>query len=444
MKLSQHVLYIICFFLLSPAAGAKKDPVYFIGAFTRDASLTGITQKIESTLTAELNQRGVKTLRPQNQPGSDKLIRVQDLSRLLDDARGQFFEGRFKDAVSRCDDGIARFEDQFAHRVNPEAWKYYAELSLVRVMALRRLDQKAQGDLAMAAIAAQVPEYIPDPNIVPPNLLNRYQAIKERLQSLPSIELTLQSNPPGAQAIVNGKNVGLTPIALKSLTPGPHYVTIKTETERFEEFVVLREGNRVFQVNLSSHLHAIGEDIRKQISIQMAENELAQKSQLIAKTTFLSFVEQESGVLRIYMAKMNEGRLASVLMMEIDNTLMSLESEVPILVARIVESSGDAIVGAPDRPATNLRSRFLNQSAPAADATGNNSKMATQSDQNKVVEAESEEGSLFFPALISSLVAGGVLTGLAGVAGASAGVWYYYMVPSNTEGTDVVIDASQL
>ena len=296
----------------------------------------------------------------------------------------------------------------------------------------------------MAAIAAQVPGYIPDPNVVPPNLLNRYQAIKARLQSLPPIELTLQSDPPGAHAIVDGKNVGLTPIALKTLTPGPHYVTIKTDTERFEEFVVLREGHRVFQVELSQHLQVVGDDIRNQMTNQLSESELVRLSQLIGKTTILSFVERESGTLRVYLARISDGNLASVLMMEIDDTLLSLELEMPVLVAMILKSSGDSIIGAPDRSPKDLRSRFLNGTPRGTASKTDTTSSAGLSSQQELNESESDDRNLFYPAMISSLVAGGVLTGLVGVVGASAGVWYYYNMPANTGGTDVVIDASQL
>lgn len=427
---------ILAVFLLANAAQAEPTKGYFAGLISRDSSNALVARKVETMLASEFGQNGIQILSrgdSQNSQATPNLD-FDDLSRLLENARGQFFEGQFKLAVTSCDDGIARFEDRFAHREHQEAWKLYAELSLIRVMALRRLDQKPQGDLAMAAIAAQVPDYIPDPNVVPPNLLNRYQAIKSRLLNLPPVALSLQSTPPGANAIVNGKNVGLTPIQL-NLVPGPHYVTIEAQGERFEEYIVLREGSRDFSVQLSSHLRGKAHTLREQLQNGLTEEQFAELSNQISGTTFIGLLERRQNRLRVYLAKHSSKGFDALVAMDVDPNLLNFSTEVKELVQTVMTTQEDRLLSKATSPTKPERFVFLGQ-------LPSNARAAADRNQDRL--ESTEEDSLLFPVMMTGLVLTGVTTGLIAVGAASGAAYYYYVYPSNTGGTDVVIDASEL
>jgi hypothetical protein len=65
------------------------------------------------------------------------------------------------------------------------------------------------------------------PTFFPPEQIAYAQRARKNLLKVASAQLEVKSTPPGAQVFVDGKLRGVTPVVVKSLVPGDHFVTLK-------------------------------------------------------------------------------------------------------------------------------------------------------------------------------------------------------------------------
>lgn len=212
-------------------------PVY-AGIAARDPALEAQAERIAIAVGQALDKRGVVDL------GSPPLPDAVDgpdaiLDNLVAAAEKLVLDGDFNAALAKADEAIARFERDggSAFREGTAAWTSYGKALVARALALRRLGKEGESDASLAKLAVVMPKAVPDPGLTPPKVAQKHQQILEDLRGKPRVEIEVQSDPPGADVVVDGVAAGKTPLVVRDLYPGTHFVAISAEDARAEKRV---------------------------------------------------------------------------------------------------------------------------------------------------------------------------------------------------------------
>lgn len=398
---------------LAPAAHAD-DEAAFAGVVARSVALEGMSHKVGVALARSLEERGVRALLER---GSDAAIdrgRLEDLRRLLADARGRHLEGDFQGAVRQADEAGRRFEEGFAFEADEDAWSVWTELMLVRALALSRLGQTRESDRTIASIAAARPSYVPDPGLAPPRFASRYALIRDKLDET-RVSLSVTSRPAGAVVLVDGRRAGVTPLALDDLLPGRHFVSVRLGGARHDEALLIREGSQEVSAVLGDPRQRAAERLRLELSRGGSEAAVLSAARKVSPDTFVAVVEPGADAVPLLLGRVKEGRLVSVIAARVSDDLSDLDAVADALVERSLSASEDAWLAGGD--ASSLRPRFL----------GGRASVEGDDDAMPLVLAGVGVGALV-------LVGAGVVTGLV----------IFLNQPPNPGGIDVVVDASRL
>ncbi len=231
---------VVAGILLCAWAGSVAAAPVYAGVAARDPTLEAQAERIAIALGQELDKRGVVDL------GSPPLPDAVDgpdaiLDQLLAASEKQLLDGDFGVALSKADEAIARFEGGGAFRAGA-AWTSYARALLARSLALRRLSNEGESDATLSRMASLLPKFIPDPGMTPPKVTQRHQQLLDEVKAKPRVEIEVQSDPQGADVVVDGQAAGKTPIVVRDLYPGTHFVGMSMEGERIERKLNVTSG----------------------------------------------------------------------------------------------------------------------------------------------------------------------------------------------------------
>lgn len=129
-------------------------------------------------------------------------------------------------AVLQLNGAIARYE-RFPGYVQ-DFRKVAEAMMLVGATHILRGDDKLGVRRLQQAIAVY-PQVEPDPRIFNPGMRNVFQASLTKARARGAGSFSLTSNPSYAEAYVNGKFVGTTPLALDKLSEGRHWVRLEKD-----------------------------------------------------------------------------------------------------------------------------------------------------------------------------------------------------------------------
>lgn len=432
MALARTSLVLFVAALSAPAAaqpaGGGADPV-FTGTVARDERLEGIAGKVTAALGRAFAQAGVSTVGPETDKGSAPTVKVEDLKRLVADAQGRFFDGDFEGAVAQAEEGIRRFELGPAFRSDDEAWSVYAELQMQRVLALGRLDEEKQAQKALRDLASQRPLFVPDPSVIPPKVVSAHTEALDKIKKQKVGPLEVVSRPAGAEVVVDGRKVGVTPVTVTDLLAGTHYLAVSVGDERYEEKIELGKKGKKVEAQLGDPRAAAARQLNQRLRISSGERQVGDEAARLGPTVYTALVESAPGRITLYLGRFENGRLDAVTGTTVADDLSNLDGMAGLLVQAGRVATLDASVDGTPNP--ELRTRFLGTPAgTTADTT--------------VTDDESEGGA-------GPLVIIGVGAAVAGVAAivvvgsaAAVGIYLYSTQPPNPGGTDILIDASRL
>lgn len=231
---------VVAGILLCAWAGSVAAAPVYAGVAARDPALEAQAERIAIALGQALDKRGVVDL------GSPPLPDAVDgpdaiLDQLLAASEKQLLDGDFGVALAKADEAIARFEGSGAFRAGP-AWTSYARALLARSLALRRLGKEGESDATLSRMASLLPKFVPDPGMTPPKVTQRHQQLLDEVKAKPRVEIEVQSEPQGADVVVDGEAAGRTPIVVRDLYPGTHFVGVSMEGERIERKLNVTSG----------------------------------------------------------------------------------------------------------------------------------------------------------------------------------------------------------
>lgn len=202
----------------------------------------GVVLALVSGCAASQSRRSVEPyalLLPSQEPGPDRLPEntwVIKAEPPLEDASVHSIEPRlmrarrlYRDLAFRASlDELARAQEALeAHLGSAEAYDL-----LDRVFLLRGLDELALGDLVQARVALrQAASLRPqrtslDPAEFSPDVRTEYEQVRRALANEAGFPLEADTEPPGAELTLDGREVGRTPLSVR-LHRGRHYLVFR-------------------------------------------------------------------------------------------------------------------------------------------------------------------------------------------------------------------------
>jgi hypothetical protein len=90
-------------------------------------------------------------------------------------------------------------------------------------------NEKKQARASFVRLLTWRPDYKLDVNKYPPAILDPFESARKEVEKAKRGSLEIRSNPPSAQAYIDGRYIGVTPCFGEGLTVGEHFVTLKKE-----------------------------------------------------------------------------------------------------------------------------------------------------------------------------------------------------------------------
>jgi hypothetical protein len=402
---------------------------------TRDPALSGLAEKITTSMSTAYAQQRIATVGPRQDKDTGPPVKLDDLKRLVGDAQGRFFDGDFEGAVEQATEGIKRFELKFAYSDNEDAWSTYSELQILRVLALKRIDEDKKAEEVLEALCAQRPSFIPDPSVVPPKTVSLHREVLDRLKKKAknAKPLKVVSRPAGAQVVIDGRKVGVSPVEVADLLPGEHYVLVSVGEERFEEKVTVGAKGKLLEAELGDPRAGAARQFNDRLRLRTPVASLEGMANKIAPSVLTAVISRAGRRVEVLVGRFDRGRLEAVTGTTVADDLSDVDQLASALAQVSRVATGDASIDGVPNP--TLRERFL------GDADRPEIELR---DPGKEADPDSNLTTYL-------LIGGGVAAAVAVIAvvgAAAGGGGYYYFTygpgAGPNEGTDIVIDASRL
>lgn len=224
-----------------PAAAAEGPTVLllpFANLYGTSSRQTG--ERLAEMLRAELDQNDALRVvgaesgaparpaarRPSRVPRSGTAVPRNDralgqIRRDLADAREFLRTLKFKQAADLAASALQQMESNHAHVDFDEFVAAHLDLAVAQF----RIGKERDGERTLAIVARLEPHRTLG-NDFPPVFQRIFDAIKRRLSAQAKGAIRIESNPSGASTVVDGRDVGQTPILVKDLIPGFHFVKL--------------------------------------------------------------------------------------------------------------------------------------------------------------------------------------------------------------------------
>lgn len=145
---------------------------------------------------------------------------LQDVQRQVDSARTLLYGGENERGLELVGQALAELE-KASPQVNP--WPVTTAALLVQSQLYKNLDRTKDMNEAYRRVLRIDPGFTLDPDAYPPSTLQAFEAVRKEVTRTRKATLVVQSTPPGAAVIVDGKELGKTPFR-RGLVPGSYRV----------------------------------------------------------------------------------------------------------------------------------------------------------------------------------------------------------------------------
>lgn len=157
-------------------------------------------------------------------PLSDKDLK--QAMRLTKDGEKHYQALRFDRAIKSFSAALAKFEVSLALMTDVTP---VVDTLLMLSVCYYRQDQEKNGAKMLVKVMRLKPDLVLDPEKYPPMFRNTAEAIRKKLLLKRRGEAEVVANVDGAAVFFDGRKVGTTPILLKELVPGDHFVRVEKE-----------------------------------------------------------------------------------------------------------------------------------------------------------------------------------------------------------------------
>jgi hypothetical protein len=287
-------------------------------------------------------------------PFSDKDLK--QAMRLTGEGEKHYNALRFDRAIKSFNAALAKFEASLALMTDVTP---VVDTLLMLSVCYYRQDQEKNGAKMLVKVIRLKPDLILDPEKYPPMFRNTAETIRKKLLLKRRGEVEVVANEEGAAVFFDGRKVGTTPILLKELVPGDHFVRVEKEGLQpwaGKVTVVSTQRRRVLAAlggvkKATGPLGEIAEGIRmNRLSPEMLKLAAAQGKQIGADYVVLGGVAKMGGNYKVgsFLLKVKSQELCPLPEIQFDPDLLGASVEVynmaSILYKR-VEGCPDPVKG---------------------------------------------------------------------------------------------------
>jgi hypothetical protein len=227
--------------LAGQAGGPVLGGAVFAGVATRDPGQDAAAERAAVAVAQALQKHGVADVGTPPLPAVAEGTTDPHLDNAVAAALARYQEGDFARAIEKADDAIGRFESKLAFAAGGP-WPSYAQALVVKALALKKLGKEADVDAPFLKMASTMPAAVPDAAIAPAKLVERHAQLLAGLKAKARVQLDVSSTPPGATVIVDGTARGQTPVVVRDLLPGTHFVRLEADGDHIDKKVDVSDG----------------------------------------------------------------------------------------------------------------------------------------------------------------------------------------------------------
>jgi PEGA domain len=293
-----------------PALGqdrAQDGATVFAGIAVREAGADALAERAAVALAQAMEKRGVVDV---GTPPLPVVSEVDDpvLDNAVSAAIARYQEADFARAPERADEAIARFEKKNAF-VAGGPWEQYGRALLVKSLAERKLGREDAADATLRTLAVTQPKRPPDPSLATPSLLERYTVILDEMRGKARVQIEVTSSPAGAAVVLDGEARGTTPVVVRELLPGTHFVAIEREGVLVQK-AVDASGNVRLDERLGDPRADAAKALRAEVASGAKEEALLERARAIGDdVVFGVLVLDATGRASVALARVRGGEL---------------------------------------------------------------------------------------------------------------------------------------
>lgn len=409
----------------SPESATTTAPVrpVYAGLAVRGRVASENVDAVRAELARRFGERGVKVVAPRAVAVSTehKARALDALDAQLAIAGAAFKRREWEEARIAMTTALSIFEEGLAFTEDDDAWARYRSLLLLAADAQLVTNDLSAADDTLRQLLAIEPDLAPT-TAMKANLsartIERLIALRARPQASTRSTLEVKSRPPGARVLVDGRGAGRAPVAIEVL-PGIHYVAVSQDGALVTERVVVTPAGARVTARLGAAEAEAGSILVRRLQGGLSKREFTEAAADVADVTFAAVVVPWGPTAQILIARVTDGALDAVHGTRLPRNEAQRDAALYQLIEAALTRTDDGWVGVTEDPAT-LRSAFLQ---------GVGDETAVLADEREPVPVP--------------LVVGGVVGGLAVVAGAAAVVALVWTNDARKdEGFRYVVDAS--
>jgi hypothetical protein len=224
LRIATAAALALCQLTPTLAQAARLLPVVRSVGAGSDKAAALVGHYVDQSLSADGRYERVDLSHALGNPDRDRALKAFGQAEdLLRQARQAYDTLELDKSVSALTGALGRFEHYVAY-VND--FKKLAEaLMLLGATHILRGEDKLGAKRLEQAVGIY-PEVEPDPRIFNPSMRKLFTQTVERSHSKPSATLSVSSTPSAAEVFVDGRFVGVTPLALSTVHAGRHWVRV--------------------------------------------------------------------------------------------------------------------------------------------------------------------------------------------------------------------------
>ncbi|MCU0699833.1 MAG: PEGA domain-containing protein [Myxococcaceae bacterium] len=173
---------------------------------------------------------------------------LDDVQRQVESARTLFYNGQNERALDLLKQALSELERA---PISGEPWKVMSQALTLKGVVLLGLGKKAEALEAFRTVLRVEPAHTLSKDDFTPSVLTQFEVLRKELSRVKKVQLQVQSSTSGADVLVEGRLMGVTPLTL-SLAPSSYRLLVRAgdRSSYLRVVTVPREG--VVQVDLEA------------------------------------------------------------------------------------------------------------------------------------------------------------------------------------------------
>lgn len=239
-------IYLVFFQLIYPygrvyALELKGERVFFIRIYSEDIR-EDESQGIFNLLVEEINKKG-ELLIISGKEEEDKQNFISKGRAFYEKGKKHYERIELKEALEEFKKAAPILEEAFELSEGKEILKH---LFMYLALSYMALGERAKGIDYLRRVNILDSNFDPDPFIYPPFIREELVRQRDILNAPASSALVVESEPTGADVMINGKFYGKTPVVIRGLSIGRYEVTLKYKGyKNIKRFIYITGGDPI-------------------------------------------------------------------------------------------------------------------------------------------------------------------------------------------------------